>query len=307
MRIFLMGGTGLVGSRLIERLRQRQDEIILLTRRPDVGREKLGGGGTVVEGDPMTAGPWTDRAADCDAVINLVGENIFGRRWNADFKKLLYDSRIKSTENIVQALTKQPRTAAGAAKVLVNASAIGYYGPRGDEELTEDSPPGDDFLAQICIDWEKAARAAEPAGVRVAILRTGIVLDPAGGPLRKMLTPFKMFVGGPVGSGRQWMSWVHHEDVVGLYLLALDNAEARGPLNATAPHPLTNRDFSKALGRALGRPSFLPTPKFALRAVLGGVAGLVTTGQRVLPKRALGLGYAFKFPDIDAALADVLR
>jgi uncharacterized protein (TIGR01777 family) len=306
MRIFLMGGTGLVGSRLMERLRQRQDEIVLLTRRPDVGREKLAGSGAVVEGDPTVPGPWMERIAECEAVINLVGENIFARRWNEDFKKLLYESRIKAAEHVAQALTKHPRTASGAARVLVNASAIGYYGPRGDEELTEDSPPGDDFLARVCVDWEKAARAAEPAGVRVAVLRIGVVLDRRGGALAQMLTPFKMFVGGPVGSGRQWLSWVHHQDVVGLILVALDNVQACGPINATAPNPVTNREFSKALGRALGRPSFLRTPKFALRALMGQVADVVTTGQRVLPRRAQALGYVFQFPEVDTALRDVL-
>jgi uncharacterized protein (TIGR01777 family) len=306
MRIFLMGGTGLVGSRLIERLRQRRDEVVLLTRRPDVARQKLGEGGTVVEGDPTAAGPWMDRVGDCDAVINLAGEGIFNRRWNEDFKKVLYDSRIKSTDHVAQALSKQPRTASGGSKVLVNASAIGYYGPRGDEELTEDSPPGDDFLARICIDWEKAARSAEPAGVRVVPLRIGVVLDRAGGPVQKMLTPFKLFMGGPVGSGRQWLSWIHRDDVVALLLLAVDNPEARGPINGTAPNPVTNGEFSRALGRALGRPSFLRTPRFALRALLGEVSGLVTTGQRVLPARALALGYSFRFPEIDAALRDVL-
>jgi uncharacterized protein (TIGR01777 family) len=305
MRVFVMGGTGLVGSRLLERLRQRNDDIILLSRRPDVAQEKLGGAGTVVEGDPMTAGPWMDRACECDAVINLVGENVFGRRWSASFKQLLYDSRIKSTDHFAQALAKNPRTAAGNPRVLVNASAIGYYGPCGDEELTEDSPPGGDFLAQICIDWEKAARSAEPAGVRVAVVRIGVVLDKEGA-LRKMMTPFKLFVGGPVGSGRQWVSWIHHQDVVGLLLLALDNPEARGPLNGTAPGPVTNKQLSKALGRAMHRPSFFPTPRFMLRVALGGVAGLVTTGQRVLPQRAQALGYTFQFPEIDAALADIL-
>jgi uncharacterized protein (TIGR01777 family) len=271
-----------------------------------VAREKLGGAGTVVGGDPMTAGPWTEQAATCDAVINLVGENIFGRRWSEEFKKLLFESRIKSTEHVAQALARQPRTAAGAAKVLVNASAIGYYGPHGNEELDEDSPAGDDLLARLCVDWEKAARAAEPAGVRVVLVRVGVVLDREGGALSKMLTPFKMFVGGPVGSGRQWMSWIHHEDLVGLLLLALDNPQARGPLNGTAPNPVTNKEFSKALGRALHRPSFLPTPRFMLRVTLGEVADVITTGQRVLPRRGLALGYIFKFPEIDSALADVL-
>jgi uncharacterized protein len=306
MRVFIMGGTGLVGSRLIQRLKQRQDEVVLLTRRPEVARQKFGGGCSVVEGDPMTAGPWMSAVEGCDGVINLVGEGIFNRRWSADFKKLLYDSRIKSTDHVVQALVKSPRNASGQPRVLVNASAIGYYGPRGDEELSEDSPPGDDVLARLCVDWERAARAAEPAGVRVAIVRVGVVLDREGGALKQMLLPFKMFAGGPVGSGRQWLSWVHHQDLVGILLLALSNPEATGPINGTAPHPVTNKDFSKALGRALHRPSFLPTPRLALRVALGEVAGLVTQGQRVYPRRALALGYGFQFPELDPALRDAL-
>jgi uncharacterized protein (TIGR01777 family) len=306
MRIFLMGGTGLVGSRLIRRLLDRKDDVVLLTRRPDVARQKWVDALKVVEGDPMQAGAWTGAVDDCDAVVNLVGEGIFNRRWRAAFRQLLHDSRVKSTENVVQALGKSPRTAAGQPKTLVNASAIGYYGPHGDEELTEDSPPGDDFLARLCVDWEKAARGAEAHGVRLVIVRVGVVLDRAGGALRQMITPFKFFVGGPVGFGRQYVSWIHHADLVGLILLALDRAEASGPLNGTAPNAVTNKHFSKALGRALGRPSFLPTPKFLLRLMLGRVASVVTTGQRVLPRRALALGYPFQFPEIDGAMKDAV-
>jgi uncharacterized protein (TIGR01777 family) len=191
--------------------------------------------------------------------------------------------------------------------VLVNASAIGYYGPRGDEELDEDSPPGDDFLARLCVQWEQAARQAEALGVRVVIHRIGIALDKEAGPLRKLLTPFKLGSGGPAGSGRQSMSWIHHADLTGLQLFALDDANAQGPINATAPQPVTNKDFGKALGRALHRPSFLPTPGFALRLLLGEVATVVLTGQRVLPRRALGLGYRFRFADLDAALQDAVK
>jgi uncharacterized protein (TIGR01777 family) len=306
MRIFLMGGTGLVGSRLVRRLLERNDRIVLLTRRPDAARQKWADACTVVEGDPMQAGPWMSAVDDCDAVVNLVGEGVFNRRWRAKFKQLLHDSRVQSTEHVVQALARNPRTAAGAPKTLVNASAVGYYGPHGDEEVTEDTPPGDDILARLCIDWEKAAGAALAHGVRLVLLRIGVVLDREGGALRQMLTPFKLFVGGPVGSGRQVVSWIHHDDLVGLILLALDNAQASGPLNGTAPNPVTNKALAKALGRALGRPSFLPMPKFMLRLMLGQVASLVTTGQRVLPRKALQLGYAFKFPDIDAALKDIL-
>jgi uncharacterized protein (TIGR01777 family) len=306
MRVFVTGGTGLIGTRLIPRLLARGDQVVALTRRAAAARERLGGSCTFVEGNPMEPGAWADAVGDCDAVINLVGEGVFNRRWTRAFKALLFDSRVKSTANVVQALARRPRTAAGAAKVLVNASAIGYYGPHGDEVLTEDSPPGDDTLARLCVAWEQAARAAEPLGVRLAIVRIGVVLDRKGGALAKMLTPFKMFVGGPVGSGRQYVSWVHHEDLVGLLLLALDDARAAGPINGTAPQPVTNKAFSKALGRALHRPSFLPTPRFALRVMLGQVAGLVTTGQNVIPRRALDLGYAFRFPQVDEAVRAAL-
>jgi uncharacterized protein (TIGR01777 family) len=310
MRIFVTGGTGLVGSRLLRRLHERGDEIVLLSRRPAAARERLAPQDRVVEGDPMQPGPWMENVGACDAVINLAGENIFNRRWNKEFKDLLLASRVKSTQHIVQALASNPRTSTATAKVLVNASAIGYYGPQGDEELTEDSPRGDDFLAHICVEWEKEARRAEPHGIRVAMIRIGVVLDKQGGALAKMLTPFRLGAGGPIGwtpwSGRHVMSWIHHEDLVGILLLALENPDATGPLNGTAPQPVTNREFGKALGRALHRTAFVPTPPLALRVLLGEVAGVLATGQRILPKRALALGYQFRFPSIDAALADLL-
>jgi uncharacterized protein (TIGR01777 family) len=306
MRIFMTGATGLVGTRLVRKLRERNDDVLVLTRRPDFARERLDPACVIIEGDPMQPGPWREAIRDADAVIHLAGENVFGRRWSASFKTMLYDSRVRSTENVAKALSQSPHTTAGEAKVLVNASAIGYYGPHGDEELTEDSPPGDDALARICIDWENAAHQVESSGVRLAIIRIGVVLDKEGGALKKMLTPFKMFVGGPVGSGKQYVSWIHHEDLVGLFLLALDRPDVRGPMNGTAPQPLTNKEFSKALGRALHRPSFMRTPRFMLRVMLGEVAGLVTKGQRVVPRMALALGYAFKFPGIDAAMRNVL-
>ncbi|MFO0964729.1 MAG: TIGR01777 family oxidoreductase [Gemmataceae bacterium] len=303
MRIFLAGGSGLIGSRLIHALHGRGDQVVLLTRRPEALTDSLGPLCTLLKGDPMQEGDWMAEVAGCDAVINLTGEGVFNRRWRQWFRELIYTSRIKSTENIVQALARQPHDK--RPKVLVNASAIGYYGPTGDRELDESSPPGSDFLAQLCVDWEKAAQQATEHGVRLALVRVGLVLDPAGGALKKMIPPFKMFVGGPVGSGRQYVSWIHHEDMVGILLLALDNAAVAGPINATAPNPVTNRQLSKALGRALHRPSFFRTPGFMLRLMLGKVAGLITAGQRVLPTRVLELGYAFKFTDVDAAMADL--
>jgi uncharacterized protein (TIGR01777 family) len=307
MRVFLTGATGLVGTRLVKRLVSRGDGVVVLTRRPAVARQHFGPEVTAVEGDPLQPGNWASLAAESDGVVNLVGENLFARRWDADFKRLLVDSRVKSTQNIVRALSGSPRRADGSPKVLVNASATGIHGPHGDEELSEDSPAGGDFLASLCQEWENAAQAVEAAGVRCARIRIGVVLDAAGGALQKLLTPFKLGVGGPVGSGKQWLSWIHHDDLVSLFLLALDNAEARGPLNGTAPYPVTNRDFGKALGRTLHRPAFVPTPAFALRLALGEVADVIATGQRVLPTRALALGMNFRFPTIDLALADILR
>ncbi len=306
MRVFVTGGTGLIGSRLIRRLRERQDSVVLLSRRPAVARERLGANDKVVEGDPTQPGAWMDALGDCDGVIHLAGENIFGRRWSEDFKALLVESRLKSTELMVQALAKSPRTPRGSSKVLVNASAIGYYGPRGDEELSEEGSAGNDLLAHTCVEWEKAAHKAEESGVRVAMVRVGVVLDKEGGALAQMIRPFKLFAGGPVGSGKQWMSWIHHADLVGVFLLALDDPSATGPIDGTAPNPVTNKDFAKALGRALHRPSFLPTPTWALRMMLGEVTDVIATGQRVLPRKALALGYQFKFPTLDAALADIL-
>ncbi len=306
MRVFVTGATGLVGRRLVRRLHGRGDQAVVLSRRAAHARDLFGNNAAVVEGDPMRQGDWMEAVADCDAVIHLAGENVFARRWNADFKKLLFGSRILSTQHVVEALRRQPMRADGQAKVLVNASAIGYYGPHGDEELSEDSPPGSDFLALLCIEWEEAARSAGSAGIRAAWVRVGVVLDKEGGALAKLLTPFRLFAGGPVGNGRQWMSWIHYGDLINLFLFAIDNAQVQGPLNGTAPNPVTNREFSKALGRVLHRPSFVWTPQLALRIVLGEVADIVATGQRVLPKRALDLGYSFQYPMLDAALAHIL-
>jgi uncharacterized protein (TIGR01777 family) len=315
MHVFVTGGTGQVGGHLVRRLRQRNDQVTVLSRRPDLARQRFPDC-TIIGGDPIQAGPWMDAARACDAVVHLAGENIFARRWNADFKAVLHGSRVKGTENVVRALGapasgggSRAASAAGSARrcqVLVNASAIGYYGPRTDEELTEDSPPGDDFLARLCVDWEQAARPVQESGIRLVLLRVGVVLDKDAGALNKMLGPFRWFVGGPVGSGRQYVSWIHHADLSGLILLALDREDARGPLNGTAPKPVTNKEFSKAVGRALHRPSFLRVPRLMLRLRFGGVAHVIATGQRVLPRQALALGYQFQFPDIDGALQNVL-
>jgi uncharacterized protein (TIGR01777 family) len=304
MKVFLTGGTGLIGVRLIRKLRQRGDEVVVLSRRPDAWT-RVGPDCTIIPGDPTKADAWQDALAGCDAVVHLAGRNLFDQRWDDAFKAEILSSRVESTNHVVEALAKSPTRADGSPKVLVSASAVGYYGPHGNEELTEDSPPGDDTMAKVCVAWEAAARQAEAAGVRVALIRTGIVLDKEGGALKPLLFPFKLGAGGPVGSGRQYWSWIHHADEVGIFLLALDHADARGPLNATAPHPVTSKEFAKAFGAALGRPAFLPTPAFGLRLLLGQVAEIITTGQRVLPKRALELGYRFQYPEVGPALKEI--
>ncbi|MFO0810643.1 MAG: TIGR01777 family oxidoreductase [Gemmataceae bacterium] len=302
MKVFVTGGTGLIGSRLIRALRKRGDEVMALSRQADAW-ERVGQDVTVIQGDPTQPGDWQDALAACDGVVNLAGAGVFDKRWNAAYKQTMRDSRVNGTANVVAALAKP----GAACKVLVNGSAIGYYGPHGDEELTEDSPNGNDFMAKLCAEWEATARNAEASGVRVAMIRTGVVLDRRGGALKQLLLPFQIGAGGPVGSGRQYLSWIHHADIVGIMLLALDHAEARGPINGTAPQPVTNKAFGKALGAALGRPAFMPTPGFGLRLVLGEVAQMVTTGQRVIPAKAKALGYQFQYPEIGAAFRSILK
>jgi uncharacterized protein (TIGR01777 family) len=328
MHIFLTGGTGLIGRRLTRTLRARGDHVLLLTRRGaaaapafGAGTASLGREGRIfvtfpasepgpdvelVAGDPMQPGPWQERLTTCDAAINLAGEGLFNKRWNAAFKQLLIDSRLQSTTNVATALARQPTRSDGTPKVLVNASGIAWYGYHGDEELDESQPPTETFLARLCVDWEKATQPAVAAGVRVALVRIGMVLDKEGGALRELLTPFKLCVGGPVGLGRHYTSWIHHADLIGLFLLALDNPAATGPLNATAPNPVTSAAFARALGRALHRPAWLPAPPLALRLLFGEVASVVTKGQRVLPRKALALGYAFRYPTLEEALRQIL-
>lgn len=314
MRVFITGGTGLIGRRLALELLARGDRPVILSRRADQVRLRPALRAVeLVQGDPTIAGPW-DKAVDgCDAVVNLAGENLFAGRWNPEVKRSIRDSRVHATEQVAEALRKADRR----PSVLVQGSAIGYYGTGDDEELTESSPPGDDFMARVCQDWEAAAAAAESFGTRLAVIRTGVVLVKGEGALGAMTPVFKWLPGGaaPVGSGdsrwkpglgRQWMSWIHLEDVVGIILLALDHADARGPINATSPRAVRNADFARALARVLRRP-FLPfgPPDLLLKLVLGEVAEVVTKGQKVLPVKALGLGYSFHFPDLADALRDI--
>jgi uncharacterized protein (TIGR01777 family) len=304
MRVTVTGATGLIGTRLVAALARRGDEVTVLSRDPARARERLGSGIEAVAWDPLGEPAPTSALAGRDGVIHLAGEPV-AQRWSAAAKERIRTSRECGTANLVAGL----RSADPRPRALVSASAVGYYGARGDEQIDETAPPGEDFLAEVCVAWERAAQAAAELGVRVAIVRTGIVLDPGGGALAKMLPPFKAGVGGPVAGGGQWMPWIHVDDLVGLYMAALDGSDSAdwsGPLNGSAPEPVTNRDFSKALGRALQRPAVAPVPRLALRALYGEMEQIVTTGQRAVPARPLALGYAYAHPELDEALRSAL-
>jgi uncharacterized protein (TIGR01777 family) len=295
MRVFVTGGTGLVGRRIVGRLRDRGAEAIVLSRSPGAG---------TVTGDPTVSGPWLDELASCDGVIHLAGEPIAAHRWTTRFRQKVLDSRVQSTRLIAEALAKAPTRPDGSPRVLVNASAVGYYGMFEDNstEFVEVDPPGSGFLADVCVAWEAATLPAAKAGVRVAIIRVGMVLAGDGGALPQLAKPFRWYLGGAVGSGRQWVSWIHVDDLAGLFVLAVDQADAAGPINGTAPEPVTNWGFSHTLAAVLNRPCWLRVPKVALRIGLGTMAELATLGQRVIPVRAKELGYEFRYPLLEPAL-----
>jgi len=302
VRIIVTGATGFIGTALCRALTDAGHEVIALTRSASA-QQKLGDRVQCVTWDGQSGGAWEKTLDGADAVVNLAGESI-AAKWNAEKKEKIRSSRVDGTKALVRAMEK----ASQRPKVLLSGSAVGYYGPRGDEELTEESSPGNDFLSGVCQAWEAAATEAESLGVRVVRLRIGVVLGEGGGALSKMLTPFKMGVGGPTGRGQQWMSWVHRDDVIGLIQFALAREDANGALNATAPHPVRNREFAQTLGKVLHRPAFLPTPALVMRLMFGEMAdALLLTGQRVLPAAAQRLGYQFKFPDLMSALEAVLK
>ncbi len=293
MRLLITGGTGFIGTPLCRTLAQHGHELSVLTRRsspsPPMDRIRF---------LSLQANEWEPVMAEVDGVVNLAGEPIAGKRWTARQKALMRESRLQMTRRVVRAIdTSRHRPA-----VLVSASAIGYYGPRGDEALSEDAPPGRGFLAELSQAWEAEARAAERFGVRVVRLRIGIVLGAAGGALAKMVPPFRIFLGGPLGSGRQWMSWIHLGDLIGLIEWSLTHPELSGAVNATSPHPVTMRELCTALARALRRPSWAPVPGFALRLLLGEMADVLLTGQRVIPTAAHRSGFTFRFPELAPAL-----
>jgi uncharacterized protein len=302
MRVTLTGATGGIGRSLAEALIARGDDVTALTRSPDRAAERLPPGVTAVGWDPMGGPAPADALAGRDAVVNLAGENV-AQRWSSEVKQRIRASRELGTRHLVDGLrSAEPRPA-----TLVSGSASGYYGAHGDERIDESAPPGDDFAAAVCVAWEREARAAEELGMRVVTVRSGVVLDARGGALRTMLPPFRLGLGGPVGSGRQYLPWIHRDDETGLILAALDAGGFAGALNAAAPEPATNREFSRALGRALRRPTILPVPALALRVLYGEMSQIVLEGVRMVPARAQAeLGYAFRHPDLDEALRSAL-
>lgn len=299
MKVTLTGATGLIGARLVRELKARGDEVTVLTRSPERATEQLGV--RAVAWSPEAGPAPAEALAGRDAVVHLAGENV-AQRWSDAAKERIRSSRVEGTRNLVAGL----RAADPRPGVLVASSAVGIYGSQGDEKLDEAAPAGSGFLAQVCIDWEKESDAASELGLRVAKVRTGVVLDSAGGALKTMLPPFKLGAGGPVASGRQYIPWIHADDIVGIFLRALDDSQWTGAVNGSAPEPATNRDFSKALGRALHRPAVVPVPALALKVLYGEMAEVLTGGQRAVPARTLELGYSFAHPELDEALRAAL-
>lgn len=293
MKVVVAGASGLIGRKLVKELRGRGDEVIALVR----GAQEIPGA-RAVSWDGRGEGAWKSAIDGADAVVNLAGATV-ARRWNAEVKRDILESRTQSTKALVDAITASARK----PRVLVNASAVGYYGGRGDELIDERSTPGTDFLSGVVKAWEEEAAKAP---VRTVLLRTGIVLSKTGGALEKMLPPFRAFVGGPIGNGRQWLPWIHIDDEVLAIVWAIDHEDLSGPVNLTAPAPVTNAEFSKSLGKVLHRPSWAPVPGPALHLLLGEFAGVLLEGQRAVPARLQQSGFPFRFPALPAALEDLL-
>jgi len=300
MKILITGGTGFVGTQLTSRLIQDGHQVTILTRSRG-GSEKARPGINYLQGDPTQKGPWQDAIRDHDAVINLAGASIFSK-WTEEHKKAIRESRVNTTRNIVEGINPSP----GKTFTVFSTSAVGYYGFCGDQELDENAPPGNDFLARIAVEWEGEARKAMEKGARVVITRFGIVLGEKGGALGQMVPLFKKFIGGPIGDGHQWFSWVHVKDLAEAFVFLIRHPGISGPVNLCSPNPVRNKDLAKALGKALHRPSFLPAPGFMVKLVLGEFGSVILDGQRVIPRRLLENGFVFEYPDIDKAVGNIV-
>ena len=303
MRVAVSGATGLIGTELVRALVQRGDDVIALTRNVDSARGALAPGvEPVAWPDPKVAAPPAAALDGADAVVHLLGEPI-AQRWSEQAKREIRDSRVEGTRNLIAGIAALPE--AQRPRALISQSATGYYGPRDDQPLDESASPGHDFLADVTSAWEHEALQA-PAPTRVVLARTGVVLSPSGGALAKMLPPFRLGVGGPVAGGRQYVPWIHLADVVGALIYCVDHPDLSGPVNVTAPAPVTNGELSRALGRVLHRPAVFPVPRFAVQLLYGEMSSVVTTGQRVIPRRLTDSGYPFAHTELEAALRDVL-
>ncbi|MGB3404636.1 MAG: TIGR01777 family oxidoreductase [Microcoleaceae cyanobacterium] len=305
MKVAITGATGFVGSRLVERLSEMGHSILVFSRNRDKAQRIFPSSAypqlEIVSYTPTQPGAWQEAIAGCEGVVNLAGAALADERWTSERKREIIDSRVKLTENLVSAIAKSdPKPT-----VLVNASAIGYYGTNETATYDETSPSGDDFLAEVCQKWETAANKVKDSGTRLVIIRVGLVMG-MGGALGKMLTPFKLFAGGPLGDGNQWFSWVHRDDLVNLIIHSLTHPEIEGVLNGTAPNPVKMNEFCQTLGKVLDRPSWLPVPAFALEALLGDAAKLVLEGQQVLPKQTQQTGFQYQYPQLEPALREIL-
>ena len=300
MKIFITGSTGFIGRALVLRLQRDGHAVVVWVRDEERALNRLGANAVTLSVS-CDAGELQRTLTECDAVVNLAGEQLIGR-WTTARRAKLVESRVDLTRRLVDAVTLASR----CPRVLVSGSAVGYYGNSNDELVTEDTAPANDFLGQLCRDWERAALRAETAGARVVLLRTGIVLGREGGALAKLLLPFRLGLGGPIGSGKQYMPWIHLHDEIEVIAKALEDDRYRGPIIATAPNPVINREFGRALGRALHRPAVMPLPGFVLKAVMGEASGVLLGGQRAVPERLLELGFPFAFANIDEALRDIV-
>lgn len=300
MRILITGATGSVGKVVVEQLLEAGDEVVVMTRNIAKAAIILGSQCSYYQWSDTNSLPPMEAFEGVDGIVNLMGENIADKRWTDEQKKKIYNSRIDGTARLVEALKQLEKR----PKVFVSASAVGVYGDRKDEEINESSSSGDDFLAHVCKDWEEEANKASEQGLRVVLIRTGIVLSRGGGALSKMLPLFKKGLGGPIGSGNQYMSWIHVEDLAAMYVEALKNENVNGPHNGTAPYPATNKEFTQALGKVLKRPTALRAPAFALKAVFGEMAGTLLGGQKVLPTKFKDVKFRYKYPTLDMALKE---
>jgi uncharacterized protein (TIGR01777 family) len=297
MRILIIGGVGFVGSHLSNLLLSRGHTVTAVGRRSTqalINHPNF----HYISADTSEEGPWQEKLTDFDAVFNLAGKTIFNR-WSDSYKKLIYDSRILTTRNLVAGLPKDKEV------TFISTSATGYYGNRGDDLLTEDASPGDDFLAKVGKDWESEAYTAEQKGIRVITARFGVVLGKGGGAMEKMIPAFRFYVGGPLGNGLQWFPWIHMDDLLSAFLFILENQDITGPVNFCAPNPVRNRDLAKAMGRVLKRPSFMPAPAFMIRLIAGEFGNVLLYSQRAVPEKLLSYGFSFQYPDITAAIENI--